>query len=542
VFLPNDTAVFNGSTSTDDVLIVSYVWELIDGPPGYDADFPPGQSITMTNLAEGNYTVSLTVTDEHGWSDTTTAILVVLSPIPLPCFIAIGGDTKDGPTATLEVAGEGDGSDVSFNNLPAPRWGHVAVNLPHLAKFLVCGGKGLHHDPDNLQTCFEYENGYWVLHSKFRKPRHYAVSVVMDSGDIYVLGGSYSPTTSDVLYMGNDNWSEGPKLARNAFIFKACAANINSTHFLTIGGGIFYNEVSVFNTVTGYWSDWPKLHESRRAHNCAKLGEKIVVAGGYLFGDQDYTSTSVLIDIHTGAASPGGEMLMRRAYYSVQVLHGILYAIGGSTFHHETTVERLIDPAEAWTSVDLDLVIGRSTFATVKCAPVVPSTYGQNLLYSITIRTRVGCLNNCTDEGVIIRLKGGSRQDQPDSLSEKEGFSCSTEVLNHPDTIDFGYGGVATFGGGIGGGVTMHDEREMLRDCYLAPLKGALLEGSLEWVGERGFQPLDVCIDWQDNMHRLDNQGGLDNTDIVAMRCNLVSSGETYWHIEECVNLTTPCA
>ena len=75
-----------------------------------------------------------------------------------------------------------------------------------------------------------------------------------------------------------------------------------------------------------------------------------------------------------------------------------------------------------------------------------------------------------------------------------------------------------------------------------APLKGALLEGSLEWVGEHGFQPLDVCIDWQDNVHRLDNQGGLDSTDTVAMRCNLVSSGETYWHIEECVNLTTPCA
>ena len=67
-------------------------------------------------------------------------------------------------------------------------------------------------------------------------------------------------------------------------------------------------------------------------------------------------------------------------------------------------------------------------------------------------------------------LKGGSRQDQPDSLSEKEGFSCSTEVLNHPDTIDFGYGDVATFGGGIGGGVTMHDEREMLRDCYQVKL------------------------------------------------------------------------
>ena len=76
---------------------------------------------------------------------------------------------------------------------------------------------------------------------------------------------------------------------------------------------------------------------------------------------------------------------------------------------------------------------------------------------------------------------------------------------------------------------------------FQAPLKGVLLEGSLEWVGEDGFQPLDICIDWQDNVHRLDNKGGLDNTESVAMRCSLVANGETYWHIEECLNLNTPC-
>ena len=88
----------------------------------------------------------------------------------------------------------------------------------------------------------------------------------------------------------------------------------------------------------------------------------------------------------------------------------------------------------------------------------------------------------------------------------------------------------------------------------------------MEWVGEHGWQPLDVCIDWQDNPSRLDNLGSLDNLDVVddlgspdnldvvddlrgvdnfdsiAMRCNLVSSGETYWHLEGCLNLQTACA
>ena len=154
-------------------------------------------------------------------------------------------------------------------------------------------------------------------------------------------------------------------------------------------------------------------------------------------------------------------------------------------------------------------------------------------------------------EGVIIKLKGGSSQDLPD------GLPCSTDTLDHPDSIDFGDGGIATFGARIG------DERAMLRDCFQAtissfvssfsssqaPFNGLLVEGSLEWVGEHGWQPLDVCIDWQednlgglDNFDVEDNLGGVENSDSIAMRCNLVPSGEGYWHLEGCLNLDTACA
>merc|ERR1719370_2346122 len=105
---------FNGSTSTDNIKIVSYVWELVSGPVDYQAEFPYSPSISMTNLTAGNYTIRLTVTDNEGLSDTATATLVVLPiittttttpttmttttttsttttpPIPLPCLIAIG--------------------------------------------------------------------------------------------------------------------------------------------------------------------------------------------------------------------------------------------------------------------------------------------------------------------------------------------------------------------------------------------------------------------------------------------------------------------
>ena len=62
---------------------------------------------------------------------------------------------------------------------------------------------------------------------------------------------------------------------------------------------------------------------------------------------------------------------------------------------------------------------------------------------------------------------------------------------------------------------------------------------------------MDVCLDWQDHLDSLGepDEPGLNNqlktlnkTESVAIRCNLVPSGETYWHLEGCQNLTQACA
>ena len=81
VNLPTNSIDFSGIFSTDDIKVVSYVWELVSGPPGYEAILPSAQNVTLTNLIEGNYTIKLTVTDEDGLSDETTATLVVYPPI-----------------------------------------------------------------------------------------------------------------------------------------------------------------------------------------------------------------------------------------------------------------------------------------------------------------------------------------------------------------------------------------------------------------------------------------------------------------------------
>jgi hypothetical protein len=79
VNLPTNKAIVDGSGSTDDSgKLALYTWVLDGGPVGYQPDLPSLPTLSLNNLTAGNYTIRLTVTDEDGATDTTTAMLVVV--------------------------------------------------------------------------------------------------------------------------------------------------------------------------------------------------------------------------------------------------------------------------------------------------------------------------------------------------------------------------------------------------------------------------------------------------------------------------------
>jgi hypothetical protein len=83
--LPNKKAILDGSTSTDDDKIVSWKWELVQGPIGYSPTLQPVSTIELDDLiSPGNYTFKLTATDTDNAENSTTALIQVLQEIDYP--------------------------------------------------------------------------------------------------------------------------------------------------------------------------------------------------------------------------------------------------------------------------------------------------------------------------------------------------------------------------------------------------------------------------------------------------------------------------
>jgi PKD repeat protein len=106
----------DASTSYDpDGTIVSYAWNWGDGSTGH------GITATHTYAADGTYTVTLTVTDNYGMTDSTSKnIQTVPPPIP-PAFtifasgltVSVDASVNDDPSITSIAWDWGDGSTGS---------------------------------------------------------------------------------------------------------------------------------------------------------------------------------------------------------------------------------------------------------------------------------------------------------------------------------------------------------------------------------------------------------------------------------------------
>lgn len=145
ITLPTNTATLDGSDSYDpDGNIVSYSWKKISGPASGTIQ-SPSQSVTkVTNLVEGNYSFSLTVTDDQGAVHSDT-VNVKVNPKPNTLPVANAGADKEIRLPINKVTLDGSASYDPDGNIVSYTWskisGPAAFNIqsPSAAKTDVTG-------------------------------------------------------------------------------------------------------------------------------------------------------------------------------------------------------------------------------------------------------------------------------------------------------------------------------------------------------------------------------------------------------------------
>lgn len=150
---------FNGSASMDpDGFITNYSWNFGDGTLGF------GESPSHVYSNPGNYTVTLTVTDNSGLTGTTSQSVYVLQPLAHDVgIVSINPEPKtavSGQTIDVGVGLTNSGQQAETVDLTVYYDSHVAVTVHRITVPVTSGGTIV---VGNLTTIPQQEFSYFVL-------------------------------------------------------------------------------------------------------------------------------------------------------------------------------------------------------------------------------------------------------------------------------------------------------------------------------------------------------------------------------------------
>jgi len=199
---------------------------------------------------------------------------------------------------------------------------------------LTCGGESADGTDDLSCQYLDTVGETWLPHSMLDTDRVAATVAVLPDYGSYILGG-FKHNTSSFLPTGSSEWIEGPTLSGDEDVvsyYCVCGVVISRSILMVIGGGtgdfIGGTRVQTYDAETDEMENWPELTVFRYGQACAKIGDKVIIAGGWDQFLTTLTSTTVL-DLVTRESSEAGDMLVQRAFFGMANIDGSIFLFGG---------------------------------------------------------------------------------------------------------------------------------------------------------------------------------------------------------------------
>ena len=168
-------------------------------------------------------------------------------PVAAPLALLIsGGHTANGRTASVDVFPH---SNCSLPPLPSPRSSHITFTTSHC--IITCGGYD--NSDQAVSSCLQLSPGsaQWQHHSDLPQTRYRTITLTLPGGDVYMLGGQTTPTTSVLLRSNTTSWVAGPVLPGGGVQW-GCGLAIGES-FLVIGLGPAWTQVREYDTRSKMW-------------------------------------------------------------------------------------------------------------------------------------------------------------------------------------------------------------------------------------------------------------------------------------------------
>jgi len=206
---------------------------------------------------------------------------------PQPDELAILVTGGVGTETSAEVLFTNGSSICELPQMSQSKYDHSQSGL------IACGGS---YEIDTMRSCIKFEDGSWTtLTDNLVELRTRHSSWINPDGDILLIGGSGSLTTTEIVYQdGTSVRSFDLKYD----IKNACSIGLPEMFILT--GGEYTGATVSRYTTSGWMEDLPELNEWRDSHGCGyfyndDMQRVFLVVGGYINYDVG-SSTETLVE------------------------------------------------------------------------------------------------------------------------------------------------------------------------------------------------------------------------------------------------------